>query len=163
MGEAQAANQDAIFIMGNRHASGLQDYFGDKVTSFKGYAQFNPILKGEEKPATDGLLKFGLHSSGINAQDHKNKGNEFFKNKQYPQALGCYQQAIKLDENFKEAWLNLARVQYKLGQKEEALCSARRASNIDPAFQNAIQFIKNLETEREQSSIAQHDTPTCAA
>ncbi len=63
------------------------------------------------------LLKSAVQGEALN---WKEKGNEFARQGQYPEAVQCYSKAIKIDPNYSDAWNNLGLVLIKLGKIDEA-------------------------------------------
>lgn len=62
------------------------------------------------------------------------KSNQKFKEGRYEEALTCYEQAIRIDENCMSAWYNRGSVLRKLKKYEEALSSYDKALELNPTF-----------------------------
>jgi stress-induced-phosphoprotein 1 len=76
------------------------------------------------------------------AEEHKDKGNAFFKEQKYPEAVKEYEEAIK--RNPKDAAAtpkyhsNLAAALMKLGSHVDAKANCEKAIDMDPTFVKAI-------------------------
>ena len=57
----------------------------------------------------------------------KDKGNSYYKQKQYEEALRCYSEAIRVDPVYADAWFNLAITCRALGYADEAVTCFERA------------------------------------
>ncbi len=67
----------------------------------------------------------------------KEQGNTFYREGRYQEALKCYENAISINESFKEAWLNRGMCYVQLKQTPEAIAAFRRALEIDPNYKKA--------------------------
>ena len=65
------------------------------------------------------------------------KGKEFLDKGQYQDALGCFEQAIILDQNDPELWNFKAVSLRSMGRYEEAIDSFNRSLELDPRDKNA--------------------------
>jgi len=63
------------------------------------------------------------------ATSWKEKGNEFYKQKRYEEALGCYSEAVQVDPRYADAWYNLGKTCRALGYTDEAVTCFERAKN----------------------------------
>jgi stress-induced-phosphoprotein 1 len=68
------------------------------------------------------------------AQAKKNEGNNFFKNKQYPQAIQKYTEAIELDRSDVTYFSNRSACHAALNQWEEAAEDGRQCIIVDRSF-----------------------------
>ncbi|CAM6084741.1 unnamed protein product [Calypogeia fissa] len=68
------------------------------------------------------------------ADEEREKGNEFFKQAQYPEAVRHYTEAIKRNPNDVKAYSNRAACYTKLGALPEALKDADKCIEIEPTF-----------------------------
>ena len=57
----------------------------------------------------------------------KEKGNEYFKQKRYEEALRCYLEAVEIDPRYTDAWYNLGMTCRALGYKNESVTCFERA------------------------------------
>ncbi|KAF5816211.1 putative Heat shock chaperonin-binding, tetratricopeptide-like helical domain superfamily [Helianthus annuus] len=94
------------------------------------------------------------------AEKEREKGNEFFKEQKYPDAIKHYTEAIRRNPKDAKAYSNRAACYTKLGAMPEGLKDAEKCIEIDPKFskgytrKGAIQFFmkefdKALETYQE--------------
>jgi len=65
------------------------------------------------------------------------KGKKFLENGQYSEALGCFEQAIILNQNDSELWNYKAVSLRSMGRYEEAIECFNKSLEIDPRDRNA--------------------------
>ncbi|KAH9314049.1 hypothetical protein KI387_022676, partial [Taxus chinensis] len=94
------------------------------------------------------------------ADEEREKGNEYFKKQQYPEAIKHYTEALRRNPNDPRVYSNRAACYTKLGALPEGLKDANKCIELDPTFtkgysrKGAVQefmkeFDKALETYQE--------------
>merc|ERR1712213_307599 len=68
------------------------------------------------------------------AEEKKEEGNQFYKQKQYREALSKYTEAIDLCPQCTAFYGNRSACYLMLGQPRQALEDAKTATNLDPEF-----------------------------
>ncbi|NJM60389.1 MAG: tetratricopeptide repeat protein [Oscillatoriales cyanobacterium RU_3_3] len=76
---------------------------------------------------------FSLEPEKVNAGEHLKMGEAFFRQEKFPEAISCFQRAVKLDPNLAVAYQNLGEVLKKQGKMEEATPYYRRAIELNAA------------------------------
>jgi tetratricopeptide (TPR) repeat protein len=65
--------------------------------------------------------------------EHLNMGDAFFRQEKFPEAIACYDRAIKLNPNVATAYQNLGEALKKQGKLEEATAYYRKAIELNAA------------------------------
>ena len=66
-----------------------------------------------------------------------NAGVNFYQQRNLPQAMQAYKQALQYDPNFGEAYNNLALIYQEIGDLDQARETLRRATEINPNYEKA--------------------------
>jgi tetratricopeptide (TPR) repeat protein len=102
------------------------NYWNDLAAVYSYQNQRNLALE-----ALDNSQKFA--GPGANYTDWYNMGNGFYKLQDYPKALFAFQQAVRLNPRYGNAWNNLGTTQQWLGNASEALRAYKQAGAMgDP-------------------------------
>ena len=111
--------------------------------------QEKPAAK-QEKPAAK------QESPAVSAY---NQGVELMKNKRFAQAQSKFEQAVKLDPNFAEAYNNLAFTLRKQGSAnyQKSLAYYNKAIQLKPKLAEAYMYRGVLYTQMERKADAQAD------
>jgi tetratricopeptide (TPR) repeat protein len=64
--------------------------------------------------------------------------------KRHSAAISCFNEALRYDGNCKEAWLHKAACLKGLGDSNGAIRCAKRALEIDPAYDEARDFLRSI-------------------
>ncbi|MFQ5840370.1 MAG: tetratricopeptide repeat protein [Candidatus Methylomirabilales bacterium] len=91
----------------------------------------------------DRAIRDGRDPSRLKAA-WNNKGLCYFYRRRFPEAIECFNEAIKHDPNLKQAWLNKAFSLREVGDTAGALRCVRRAIEIDPRYQEARELLGRL-------------------
>ncbi|MEZ2301805.1 MAG: tetratricopeptide repeat protein [Microcoleus sp.] len=76
---------------------------------------------------------FSLEPEKAKPSEHLNMGDAFFRQEKLPEAIACYDRAIKLDPNLATAYQSLGEALKKQGKLEEATVYYRRAIELNAA------------------------------
>ena len=71
------------------------------------------------------------------AKTWNNKGNIFFDQKKYDNAIKCYNKAVDLDPNYANAWKGKGNVFFDQTKYGEALRAYEKAIELDPNYADA--------------------------
>jgi len=76
---------------------------------------------------------FSLEPEKVAPGEHLNMGDAFFRQEKFPEAIACYDRAIKLNPNVATAYQNLGEALKKQGKLEEATAYYRKAIELNAA------------------------------
>ncbi|KAF0979213.1 hypothetical protein FDP41_001556 [Naegleria fowleri] len=109
-------------------------YYTESITEHR-----NPEVV-KKKQECEKLIRKLEEEAYINpeiATEHKNKGNNYFKEKKFPEAMKEYNEAIKRNPKDPTLYSNRAACYIKLGEFAYALKDAEKAIEMDPNFVKA--------------------------
>ncbi|KAL9642589.1 hypothetical protein ABK040_011154 [Willaertia magna] len=110
------------------------NYYTESITEFR-----NPEVV-KKKQECEKLLRKAEEESYIDptkAIEHKNKGNDLFKQKKFPEAMKEYNEAIKRNPKDATLYSNRAATYIKLAEFSYALKDCEKAIELDPNFVKA--------------------------
>ncbi|AXV39120.1 DEAD/DEAH box helicase [Methanobacterium sp. BAmetb5] len=76
-----------------------------------------------------------------NPQNLAQKGESFYLNGNYPEALSCFQKALQMDESLLSAWKYQGMIEQQQDHQLKALKSLKRALQIDPNNPETIYYL----------------------
>lgn len=68
------------------------------------------------------------------AEEHKERGNDFFKEGKYSEAIQCYTTAISIDSKVPQYFTNRSLAYYLLKNYQKSIDDAQKAIDIDPSY-----------------------------
>ena len=77
-------------------------------------------------------------------------GKIYFNHEQYNQAIFEFQQAIEIDQNFKDAHLGLGKAYFKLEDLEAAERKVREALQIDSTYQPVVELLGEIKQKHKE-------------
>ena len=83
-----------------------------------------------------------------------NKGNCYFDNQRYLEAIECYKKALGLKPAYTDVYIDLGLSYEYLGQKQNALESYERSIKINPKFADGYFYIGKMYFNEEKDDIA---------
>lgn len=86
------------------------------------------------------LFHYLTRINGENALSHFNLGNFFLRQNQHIEAAKCYEEAIKRDETFTDAYHNIAWILHQAKANVEALEFIKKGLNIDPNHEEILEL-----------------------
>lgn len=101
-------------------------------------------IMGDKEKAHD-LFHYLIKVEPDNPLSHFNLGNFFLRQNQHIEAVKCYEEAIKRDENFTDAYYNISWVLFQAKVYREALSYSKKGLNLDPEHEE----LKNIKEEIE--------------
>lgn len=90
--------------------------------------QLNKAIKLKQDEDAQSYVNFDK------AEEHRQRGNQFFKDNQFVEALREYEEGIKRNPEFAPLFSNRCATYIKLGEFIPALKDADRCIEIDPEF-----------------------------
>lgn len=116
----------------------------------KAYAELSGRSKAEAE-----------RSAQVKAQSLK--AVQFLMAQQYPEALREYQALLKDNLDYAPLYNDIGRVQLRLGQRQDALASLRRAVELDPKLSEPHYLLSNLYHDLGDDASATRERATFAA
>ena len=77
------------------------------------------------------------------------KGKDFVEREEYEEARKAFLLAVEIRPQLAEAWYNLADLCAFMGEKEEALLSLRKATELDPLYKEKAGLSDNFKGLKE--------------
>jgi tetratricopeptide (TPR) repeat protein len=78
---------------------------------------------------------------------HFNLGNFFLRQNQHIEAAKCYEEVLRIDESFTDAYYNIAWILYKAKAFEKSLYYAEKGLVIEDDHNDLIQLAQSLKNE----------------
>lgn len=103
-------------------------------------------LNGQTDKAHE-LFHYITHIQPDEPMSHFNLGNFFLRQNQHIEAAKCYEAAIEKDENFTDAYFNIAWVLFQAKAYREALEYANLGLETDPNYSDLKQIKAKIEKE----------------
>jgi tetratricopeptide (TPR) repeat protein len=91
------------------------------------------------------IFHYLIHLNPDDPLSHFNLGNFFLRNNQHVEAAKCYEKTISLDEQFIDAWYNIAWILKEVNAPEEALSYAKDGLALDPGHEDLKKLVAELE------------------
>jgi protein O-GlcNAc transferase len=91
------------------------------------------------------------------------KAVEFLMAEKFPEALQEYRKLLEANPDYAPLYNDIGRVQLKLGQRQEALASLRRAVELDPKLSEPHYLLSNLYRELGDAASADRERAVFAA
>lgn len=85
---------------------------------------------------------------------HYNLGVIYFKNSKYNESIASFQEAVKLQEDYKEAFYNMGLAQQKINQHSPAIKSLKAATDLDGTYADAFAALGNSYRKKGQNTAA---------
>lgn len=87
----------------------------------------------------------------------KEKGNEYFGNKDYEKAKECYKRAVKIKLDFSAAWCNLGMALQKLDRSDDACWAWKECLAVDPGYTKAASKLQELQAPEDSEFLGGGD------
>src|SRR5215204_4243653 len=84
------------------------------------------------------ILVFAVFCFGQTAQEFLTRGNQFYKNKQYQEAVSSFSESIRLSPNSTEPWFNRAQSYFYMSRYDLAISDYTKALSINPNYDSAL-------------------------
>ena len=84
------------------------------------------------------LSKLSITERKFMASREKDKGNEYFKNKEYEQSFNCYSKSLALNDQNAVVYANRAMTCIRLSKLCQAVSDCTQALMIDPSYTKAL-------------------------
>jgi putative PEP-CTERM system TPR-repeat lipoprotein len=112
------------------------------------------LYQGEFQTVLDKLVADDNADSGTQAQILDLRGKAFLGLDKYPEGCPLFDRAIQLDPGYAPPYLGRARCEYRQGQREPAIASARQATAKDPKLLDAWYLLGDLHRALNQPDAA---------
>jgi Flp pilus assembly protein TadD len=107
------------------------------------------------KPADESTKPLGEPAKTVQTAESLNKqGDDYFDAGQYQKAIDAYQQAVRLQPDYPEAYLNLGDAYYNLDRYDEAVAADKQAIALRPDWAAAYHALGNAYLKLDRSAEA---------
>lgn len=121
---------------------------GDQSAALEHYqkaASADPALCFPNKIEEVTILKSAISTNPADGKAHYYLGNLWYDKRQYPEAIACWEAAIRLDKSFPTPYRNLSLAYYnKLGKKSEACALLEKAFALDQTDSRILMELDQL-------------------
>ncbi len=90
------------------------------------------------------LFHYLTRINGENALSHFNLGNFFLRQNQHIEAARCYEETLKRDEKFTDAYHNIAWILHQAKADDEAMEYIQKGLNIDSNHEEMLELKKKV-------------------
>jgi tetratricopeptide (TPR) repeat protein len=103
-------------------------------------------MKMGDFPAAESSIDRAIAIDPKFAAAWSNRGRLFYERKRYLESIAAYDEASKLNPKDPEIWLNRGAALYFAGNKNQALQSINQALAIDPNYKQALDTLRQIES-----------------
>jgi len=100
-----------------------------------------PPAGGSTTPPASGTTAAPASQVDPQAKAFYDQGESYSKQKNWDQAIGAYQQAVRIDPKYAEAWNNMGFCYRKVKQYDKALDAYKQAMALKPNLPNPHEYL----------------------